>query len=174
MRQWLALTFGVALMAWLAAAAPASAAPRAGDDSARAFAERIVRSLNVTADGPNDWSHLGWRGGYDASFIALMKENDKLAQGVDLLDADPLCACQDTGGHYQLAAFTQNGPDQATARITGGGEPVTATLKRTNAGWRVYDVTDAGGSFRARLIRHNDCMRRYKTDDDQVRCFGGH
>jgi hypothetical protein len=171
MKHWLAFTLGLVLTSWLSPA-PAHAAPAPANRSAHAFAERLVRSLNVKTGGPGDWEHLGRHGGYDPSFIALMDENDKLAQGVDLLDADPLCACQDTGGHYVLAAFSQGGPDQATARITGGGEPVTATLKKTSAGWRVYDVTDASGSFRARLIRHNDCMRRYKTDADQVRCFG--
>lgn len=171
MNALLAATLGVVLMLSLMAA-PARSAPGQDTGSAHAFAERVVRSLNVRSSGPGDWEHLGRHGGYDPSFIALMDDNDKLAQGVDLLDADPLCACQDTGGHYVLAAFTQAGPDQATARITGGGEPVTATLKRTAAGWRVYDVTDASGSFRARLIRHNACMRRYKSDAEQVRCFG--
>jgi hypothetical protein len=173
MQRTIAIVIGLALMCCLPASL-ARAAPSAGDGSARAFVERVVRSLNVTSNGPSDWVHLSAHGGYDPSFSALMAENGRLAQGVDLVDADPLCACQDTGGHYSLTALSQTGPNDASAHIAGGGEPVTAILKRTAGAWHVYDVVDAQGSFRAQLIAHNACMRKFKQDAAIARCFAGH
>jgi hypothetical protein len=171
MTRSLAIATGL-LMAWCLAA-PALSAPAAGAGSARAFVDRVVHSLNMTTDGPEAWEKLSRKGGYDPSLLRLMDENDHLAQGVDLLDADPLCQCQDVGGHYAVAAFTQTGPDDATARIKDADGAVTAVLKRTGGAWHVYDVIDSGGSLRTQLTSHNLCMRRFHADADVVRCFGG-
>jgi hypothetical protein len=103
-----------------------------------------------------------------------MNENGRLADGIDLMDADPLCQCQDTGGHYTLSSLAQRGSDNASMRITSANGPVTAILKRTTGVWRVYDVVDAAGSFRARLIRHNSCMRTYHQPAERERCFADH
>ena len=173
MKQLMAGAVGVVLALGVLASV-AMSAPGESGASARAFAERLIRALNDTTSGPGDWEHLGRHGGYDPSFVRLMDENDRLAKGVDLLDADPLCQCQDTGGHYRLVSLSQTGPDDGSARIADEDGAVTAVLKRSSVGWRVYDVVDASGSFRANLIRHNACMRTYHTDAKQVRCFGGH
>jgi hypothetical protein len=173
MKQVMAGAVGVVVALGVLACA-AMSAPSESGGSAKAFAERIVRALNDTTSGAGDWEHLGRHGGYDPSFVRLMDENDRLAQGVDLLDADPLCQCQDSGGHYRLVSLSQTGPDSASARIADEDGAVTAILKRTAGAWRVYDVVDASGSFRANLIRHNACMRTHHTDAQQVRCFGGH
>ena len=171
MKRHITMAIGMALLLCVGASS-AWSAPTSGDAGVRAFAERVVRSLNDTSNKPTDWEHLSRRGGYDPSLIRLMDENNRLAQGVDLLDSDPLCQCQDTGGHYVLSALSQTDPDDATASIAQAGQPVTAVLKRTGGAWHVYDVIDASGSLRARLIHHNKCMRTYKTDAAQVKCFG--
>jgi len=131
----------------------------------------MVQSLNETSDRTGDWDDLSRHGGYDPSFIHLMNENSRLAAGVDLMDHDPLCQCQDVGIHYSLSSFSQLGPNKASMRITSAQGPVTAILRRTAGAWRVYDVVDAAGSFRARLIHDNICMRAYHRPAQWERCF---
>ncbi len=102
-----------------------------------------------------------------------MDENDRLAQGIDLLDADPVCQCQDSGGHYRLLSVTPNGAT-TNARI-GMDESSTYTLvlRQSDARWLIYDVIDSDGSLRTQLIRHNACMSANQTDAAIKRCFGG-
>ena len=110
----------------------------------------------------------------DPSFQKLMDDNGRLAQGIDLLDADPVCQCQDSGGHYRLLSVTPNGAT-TNARIgLDGGSPYTLVLRQSGARWLIYDVIESAGSLRAQLVRHNACMRANHNDAASTRCFAGH
>ena len=157
-----------ALLAALLAASPAVFAATA-PQTARAFAQRLVRRMNT-----DSWVKARGARDMDPSFQRLMDENDRLAQGVDLLDADPVCQCQDSGGHYRLLSVTPNGAT-TNARIgLDDGSPYTLVLRQSGARWLIDDVIDSDGSLRAQLIRHNACMRANPPDAAMARCFGGH
>jgi hypothetical protein len=155
------------LVALLAASPAAFAA--AAPQTARAFAQQLVQRMNT-----DSWVKAKSTRDVDPSFQRLMDENDRLAQGIDLLDADPVCQCQDSGGHYRLLSVTPNGA-VTNARIgLDDGSPYTLVLRQSGARWLIYDVIDSDGSLRAQLTRHNACMRANHTDAALTRCFGGH
>jgi hypothetical protein len=139
--------------------------------SAKAFAEQLVRRLN--SSGADAWvESRGSRTRHvDPSFTALMDDNSRLADGIDLMDADPICQCQDSGGRYQLLSVTADG-DEAHVRIYLNHGSYTLVLRRTGVGWRVYDAVDSTGSFRTLLEHHNACMRAHHSPAAVSRCFG--
>jgi hypothetical protein len=47
----------------------------------------------------------------------------------------------------------------------------TLVLTKTAAGWRVYDVLDESGDVRARLVKHNACLRTAKTEKAGEACI---
>jgi hypothetical protein len=99
-------------------------------------------------------------GHFDPSFLKLDYENQTLFEGVDVLDADPVCQCQDNGAHYRVNG-RMDGPDRYIATVSMIGEPASwqVIMHRTSAGWTFYDVIDDRGSVRAVLQRHNACAR---------------
>jgi hypothetical protein len=153
------------LVALLAAAAFAATAPQ----TAQAFAQRLVQRMNT-----DSWVKAQSTRDIDPTFERLMTENGRLAQGIDLLDADPVCQCQDSGGHYQLLSVTPDGAMTNVRIGLDGGSPYTLVLRQSGARWLIYDVIDADGSLRAQLTRHNACMRANHTDAAVTRCFGAH
>jgi hypothetical protein len=58
------ISTGVVLV-WCLLISPAWSVPRSSDGSAQSFAQRLLRSLNETSDGPGDWAKLNRHGGYD-------------------------------------------------------------------------------------------------------------
>ena len=157
-----------ALIAALLATSPAALAA-AAPQTAQAFAERLVQRMNT-----DSWVKAKGARDIDPAFQKLMDENDRLAQGVDLLDADPVCQCQDSGGHYRLLSVTPNGATTNARISVDRGAPYTLVLRQSGARWLISDVIDSGGSLRAQLIRHNSCMRAHHTDAAIARCFGDH
>jgi len=166
---WLAWKSALpALILALLAASPAAFAA-AAPQTAQAFAARLVQRMNT-----DSWVKASSNRDIDPAFRKLMDENGRLAQGVDLIDADPVCQCQDSGGHYRLLSVTPAGA-ATNARIgQADGGPYTLVLRQTDGRWLISDVIDAGGSLRAQLIRHNACMRAHHTDAAIVSCFGDH
>ena len=82
--------------------------------------------------------------------LAAIREDSKLAHGeVGYLDGDPVCQCQDSGGmRASIGSVTMQGADKATVRVSIGWQgakprPATFKLLRTDAGWRVADVSSA-------------------------------
>jgi hypothetical protein len=163
----------------LFAAAPVLARP-SSSGSPQAFAQRLLHQLNST--GPDSWVTQHIDGETDPSFRALIDENGALAQrhygGVDQ-DYDPVCQCQDSGGHFTLLSLIRQGADTANLRIRISSEPPTSEaptlytiqIKRIGGAWRIYDVLEGHGSVRQRLIHHNACMRESRDAAVIDRCF---
>jgi hypothetical protein len=154
-------------LAALLAVSPAALAASA-PQTAQAFAQRLVQRMNT-----DRWVKAGGARDIDPSFQRLMDENDRLAQGVDLLDADPVCQCQDSGGRYRLLSVTPNGAMTNVRIGLDQGAPYTVVLRQSDARWLIFDVIDSDGSLRAQLMRHNACMRAHHTDAAMTRCFAG-
>ena len=184
----LALLAGALLLATPAGARtpgrpPNTAGPVAVALAPDATAQALVRRLN----GPG---HGGWVSGShvaatDPAFTRLMDDNGRLAGaggGGPDLDYDPVCQCQDTGGHFVMTALTRRGDFADMHMRLGGGAgavdpPInyTIVLRWMGNAWRIYDVVEtANGSIRARMTRHNACLRAPHTDASLERCFGGH
>jgi hypothetical protein len=112
---------------------------------------------------------------YDPAFVKLMSDNGSLAGakgGGEDLDYDPVCQCQDSGGRYSYVSGAQKGAlFDAVVKIDSGVAPWTVVLTKTPAGWRVYDVLDSTGDVRARLIKHNACLRAAKTEKAGEACI---
>lgn len=159
------------------------AASRAAVPAPDATAQALVRRLNGAGHG-------GWVSGShvaatDPAFTRLMDDNGRLAGqggGGPDLDYDPVCQCQDTGGHFVLTALTRRG-DLADMHIRLGGgagavdPPInyTIVLRWMGNAWRIYDVVETtDGSIRTRMTRHNACLRAPHTDASLERCFAGH
>jgi hypothetical protein len=106
----------------------------------------------------------GEAGVYDASMVALMRKDRKLAHGeVGALDSDPMCQCQDDTGmkvevvdahatgksavvHVRLI-FTEEKPPLTI--------PVELDLTAVGKSWRVHDVKSKNTpSLRAYMIKH--------------------
>jgi hypothetical protein len=107
-----------------------------------------------------------------------MDDNSKLAgkSGDADLDYQPICQCQDSGGHYGYVSGAPAPGGVFDAKVTGHDSrpPWTLVLKQENGGWRVYDVIDQTGSVRTWVARHNACMRKFTADAQLVACFGPH
>jgi hypothetical protein len=101
--KWIAsMIVALTLAAVAASQAPAQAETA---QSAQVAAQQLVRSLNAGGVA---------RPRTDPSFTRLMHENSRLAtDSIDLMDADPICQCQDGGGHYRLLSVTPRGADLA-------------------------------------------------------------
>jgi hypothetical protein len=190
---------GLALLA--AALQPAAAArpgapppaPAASGETARAFAQRVIDLY-----GPHGrwWTLPDTKAGeaartrlatayVEAAFTRVMDDNTALAGrktgGVDL-DYDPICQCQDGPDALKLVSVAPRGADAADLHVMGpdckpGSNEcqafVLAIRRSPGAGWRIYDVIEAGGSVRARLERHNACLRAAATAKAADRCVAG-
>ena len=121
-----------------------AAAGALASESPRAFVERIY--ANYAREDYSPFVHP------DRVFApvlnAAIKEDERLANGeVGLLDGDPLCDCQDTGGMRSSVASVTGSRGQATARVvvswqgTSDRRDIRLKLIRTPAGWRIADVT---------------------------------
>jgi hypothetical protein len=117
---------------------------------------------------------------YDPTWSKLVDDNSTLAGkgGGEDLDYDPVCQCQDSGGHYVYLAGAPaaGGLFNVKVKTTDQSDtaPWTIVLKAEAGGWRVYDVIDGAGDLRVWVARHNDCMRRIDPHDDAAltKCFG--
>ena len=125
-----------------AADAPKGASP---DDVVR---KHLAKGLGVSEED------------FDPSFLKLDTDNQKLLDGEDVLDSDPVCQCQDTVGKYRVTG-KPDGVDRYVAIVgkVGGKSTWQVILQKINGAWKIYDVVDQRGSVRALLERHNACAR---------------
>lgn len=127
-----------------------------------------TQALAAPAAGPEAMlkKHLGEvygvsaKGGFEAGFLKLDDENQRLFDGIDVLNADPVCQCQDSGAHYRVAGH-MDGADRYVATVRTADEPRTwqVIMRKIGPAWKFYDVIDEQGSVRARLERHNACAK---------------
>jgi hypothetical protein len=128
----------------------------ASADTPEALMHKIMASYKETAKSPN--AMIGQKY-FDPALTKLDQDNSKLMDGVDVLDADPVCGCQDVGGTYTWSGKSVG--DRWIATV--GNAEVKGTWqviwKKIGGRWRIYDVTDERGSIRGLLERHNKCAR---------------
>lgn len=125
------------LLALLVAAAPATETPKA-------YMERVYASYRDKDFGPFDHPNLY----FAPRLLGAIKEDARLAHGeVGYVDGDPICQCQDTDGlHAKVAKVTKQSTTRALAEVVLDFTDSTArrvkfSLVRTNAGWRIADVS---------------------------------
>lgn len=119
---------------------------------------------------------------YDPYFLKLMDDNGRLASvrtgGVDL-DYDPVCQCQDGPDSILLKSVVRRGADFAAAHVANADcdDPsadcagYVIVLRRLSGAWRIYDVIEKSGGVRARLERHNRCLRGPGPESRLDRCL---
>jgi hypothetical protein len=94
---------------------------------------------------------------YQASLLALMREDRRALQGeAGVLDADPLCACQDHDIHSVKWVLEPASTGRWSARVSfenlGSRQHVVLSLLRAPQGWRIADVqSENTPSLRASL-----------------------
>lgn len=144
------------LLALLVAAAPVAETPKA-------YMERVYASYRKKDFSPFDHPERY----FAPKLLAAIKEDARLAKGeVGYVDGDPICQCQDTAGlHSKVVRVTAQGPAKALAEVILDFTDSTArrvrfSLVRTNAGWRIADVSSADEpSFLAGIEKSNRQMR---------------
>lgn len=127
------------LLALLVAAAPATETPKA-------YMERVYASYRDKDFSPFDHPNLY----FAPRLLGAIKEDARLAHGeVGYVDGDPICQCQDTDGlHAKVAKVTKQSTTRALAEVVLDFTDSTArrvkfSLVRTNAGWRIADVSSS-------------------------------
>lgn len=127
------------LLALLVAAAPAAETPKA-------YMERLYASYRNANFNPFDHPERY----FAPRLLAAIREDARLAHGeVGHVDGDPICQCQDPDGlHASIKGVAREGRGKAVVRVSIGftgykPRPTTYILVRTNAGWRIADVSSA-------------------------------
>lgn len=167
-QKWGARIGSLTIVAAMLAGAPA----RAGDTTgAKAFVAWVYAHYSAQA-GDNTFDVLGTDMPkiLHPSLIALIKEDERLAQGeVGALDGDPICDCQDNADMtFRVKTVRATGPSRASATVVrrsrddqSGFDDITLDLARANGHWRVWDVrTKDTPSLRAMLIKSNRAQRK--------------
>jgi hypothetical protein len=147
-------TFG--LLAWVALTlAPAGA----GASSARTAEQALLAHLHGEGG-------VSVRDGYDPGFVRLDHDNQQLMDGVDVLDEDPACNCQDNAGAAYQIKTVRADASRHLIQVWRPKEkktpPWTVEMRLIGGAWKIYDVVSASGhSVRAELVRHNTCAREH-------------
>jgi hypothetical protein len=134
------------LFAWIAGAGSACAGSGTGGDTQAVDSFlHAVYAHYAAAGAPIDIDDAQAGTIYEASLLALMREDRRALQGeAGVLDADPLCACQDhdvRAVKWVLAPVSTGG---WSARVSfgnlGSEQHVALSLVRAPQGWRIADV----------------------------------
>ena len=122
------------------------------------FVKRVYARYRSTGPGV-----LISRPGGDAFYTTALLDafaRDRAGAGSDgvALDWDPICGCQDYDLRLGTVTVTKRGDETADARVAftnlGSRRSLVLTLSRTQAGWRIADVSDKDvGSIVALLGR---------------------
>ena len=140
----------------------AGAAPT---ESPRAYMERVYASYREKEFNPLDHPSRY----FAPRLVAAMDEDARLAHGeVGYVDGDPICQCQDPDGlHAKVLKVTQQGASKALAEVIidftdSTARRVTFSLLRTNAGWRIADVSSSDEPSFLRAIEASNRKVRSK------------
>lgn len=144
------------LLALLVVAAPATETPKA-------YIERVYASYRDKNFSPFDHPDRY----FAPMLLGAIKEDARLAHGeVGYVDGDPICQCQDTDGlHARVSRVTKQGATRALAEVILDFTDSTArrvkfSLVRTDAGWRIADVSSPDEpSFLGAIEKSNREMR---------------
>lgn len=144
------------LLAVLVVAAPATKTPKA-------YIERVYASYRDKNFSPFDHPDRY----FAPMLLGAIKEDARLAHGeVGYVDGDPICQCQDTDGlHARVSRVTKQGATRALAEVILDFTDSTArrvkfSLVRTDAGWRIADVSSPDEpSFLGAIEKSNREMR---------------
>jgi len=115
---------------------------------------------------------------FHSSLIALMLEDQKAsAPDVGAIDGDPVCACQDWDGIWDLKIDVHiDAPDRATATVAfalsapqdrpkDALRKLSIALAAENGEWRIYDIldeTDPAAPFALRKALQDDIVSHTK------------
>ncbi|HWE44594.1 MAG TPA: hypothetical protein VG407_01085 [Caulobacteraceae bacterium] len=140
-----------------APAALAAMAPTSAGDTPEPLMRKIMASYRDSAKGSS--AAIG-QNYFDPALTKLDRDNGRLFDGVDVLDGDPVCQCQDVGGTYKWTGHSE-GRDRWVAVVSRSDmkTPWQVIWKRIGNRWGIYDVIDETGSIRGLLERHNRCAR---------------
>ena len=159
----------------LAAAATLQAAPCPAQDAdtAKAFITSVYHhyaneGIGIDRYGPHANLY------FHSSLIALMLEDQKAASpDVGAIDGDPVCACQDWDGIWDLKIDVHvDTPERATATVTfalsgpqdrpkDAFRKLSIALSAENGAWRIYDIrdeTDPTAPFALRKALEQDIL----------------
>jgi hypothetical protein len=173
MRARLLLTLALSA----AALAPAAQSSAQDAESAKTFLISVYRhyqneGIGVDTVGP----HAGLY--FHSSLVALMRADQKAASpDVGAIDGDPVCACQDWDGVWDLKIAVQIGtPERARAAVSfalaapkdrgkDSLRKLAITLGAENGQWRIYDIvdeTDPTAPFALRKALQQDIASHHK------------
>lgn len=146
------------VLAWVVGAGSACAGSNAGGDAqgVDTFLQSIYARYSAHG-APVDVDDAGAATIYESSLLALMREDRRVLQGeAGVLDADPLCACQDHDVSAVKWVLASAGTDRWSARVSfknlGVAQNVVLSLVHSAQGWRVADVASENiPSLRASL-----------------------
>ena len=137
-----------------ATGASGDARANATADAAKAFLVSVYKhygagGIGVDSVGPDAPRY------FHSSLVALLRADQKAASpDVGAIDADPVCACQDWNGIWNLVIDVKiDAPDHATAKVTfyladpkdnlkDSLRKLDIALAAENGAWRIYDIAD--------------------------------
>ena len=148
----------ICVLAWMVGAGSACAGSGTGSDAQGIDSFLHAVYARYTADGaPPDIDDAQAATIYESSLLALMHEDRRVLQGeAGVLDADPLCACQDHDVRALKWVLESAGADRWSAHVSfnnlGSAQHVVLSLVRSGPGWRIADIrSDNIPSLRASL-----------------------
>ncbi len=135
-----------------------AAAPPSGQ-TAEQFVRAIYASFNASPDDGALGSHRARF--FSEGMLRLLKRDEAAIEaeggGVGVIDADPVCDCQDdTGLRLTKLTVTQSDAAHAFAKVELGykdGGHVLLKLVREKRGWRIDDVKDDDQPWMSRLLK---------------------
>lgn len=144
--RFLKLLSTAVLLAWMAVAgsACAGAENRAGPPGADAFLHAVYARYSARGT-PLDIADVRAATIYESSLLALMREDRQALGGeAGVLDADPLCACQDHAVSAVSWVLQPAEKDGWSARVSlqnlGQAQHMVLSLVRSGQGWRIADI----------------------------------
>lgn len=134
------------LLAWIAGTGGACAGPDVGGDTLgvdgflhAVYARYAADGVPLNIDDPNAATV------YEASLLAMMRADRRALQGeAGVLDADPLCTCQEHDIRAVKWVLETDSANGRSARVSfenlGRTQHVVLVLAHTRQGWRVANV----------------------------------